>query len=264
MYLTEEKKLYEAFKSCVGVAHLAGINRETEDSTFAQLHVDATEKVLYAARKAGVKKILLVSFINARPWKASKYHNSKWQSEELVKASGLDFTILRPGMIYGAGDHMLSHIDRALEMSPFFAPVGLLPRKFSPVAVEDMCELMAESLLNNLLSRKAYTVTGPEALSLSQIVARVAKARAKMGRGHGISINIPFPVSIHLAIAALMERTSKDPLVTTSQIKMLQEGMDRASSSCQAYCQELPDEMKPKMEMTEDVIIQCLNKSRRS
>lgn len=260
MYLTEEKKLYEAFKSCVAVAHLAGINRETEDASFEDLHVDATEKIIYAARKAGVKKILLVSFINARPWKASRYHTTKWKAEELVKASGLDYTILRPGMIYGPGDHMLSHIDRALDLSPFFAPVGILPRKVSPVAVEDMCALMGESLLENRLTGKSYTVVGPETMSLQNMVSRVAKARRKLGRGPGFAISIPFPVLVHLALAGLMEATSKNPLVTKSQIRMLQENMDRPVPACQSYCQELPEENRPKIVLSEEMILNGLDR----
>src|SRR6185503_638992 len=103
----DEEKLAQAFSVCDAVAHCAGINREIGTQTYQRVHIDGTHHVVHAARRAGVKKILLVSFLRARPGCGSGYHESKFAAEEIVRASGLDYTVFKPGVIYGRGDHML-------------------------------------------------------------------------------------------------------------------------------------------------------------
>jgi nucleoside-diphosphate-sugar epimerase len=98
-------ELTAALAECDGVAHCAG------------------------TREAGVRKIALLSFLRARPDCGSAYHESKWIAEELVRGSGLDFTVLKSGMIYGRGDHMLDHLSHSLHSLPVFARVGLRERR---------------------------------------------------------------------------------------------------------------------------------------
>jgi NADH dehydrogenase len=77
-----------------------------------------------AAERAGVQRLALLSFLRARPDCGSAYHESKWAAEQIVRASGLDWTVLKPGMIYGRGDHMLDHLSRALHTFPVFVRLG--------------------------------------------------------------------------------------------------------------------------------------------
>ncbi|MBZ0185073.1 MAG: NAD(P)H-binding protein, partial [Candidatus Obscuribacterales bacterium] len=156
--LNDDSKLFQAFKNCEAVAHLAGINRESERGDFKEVHVESTLRVIHAARKAGIKKILYVSYLKARPGCFSKYHESKWEAEELIRKSGLNYTILKPGMIFGPDDHMITKIARVLDNYPFFAPLGIIEPKIRPVAVEDMLKIMAASLLENRLSGKTVAV----------------------------------------------------------------------------------------------------------
>src|SRR5262249_18468350 len=60
----------------------------------------------------------------AGPVCGSAYHESKWAAEEIVRSSGLNYTVLKSGMIYGRGDHMLDHISHTLHTIPLFAWVG--------------------------------------------------------------------------------------------------------------------------------------------
>ena len=106
--------LRRAFAGCEAVAHFAGINREIGPQTYERVHVRGTKTVVEAARAAGVRKIVYLSFLRARPGCGSSYHESKWAAEEIVRASGLDYTILKSGVIYGRGDHLLDHVSRAL------------------------------------------------------------------------------------------------------------------------------------------------------
>ena len=65
--LDDVDQLITAFAGCKAVAHCAGINREIGDQTYARVHVEGTRKVVEASKCAGVEKIVLMSFLRARP-----------------------------------------------------------------------------------------------------------------------------------------------------------------------------------------------------
>ena len=117
--------LAAAFAGCDAIAHCAGINREIGEQSYDRVHVRGTAAVIEAARRAGVTKIVMLSFLRARPGTGSAYHQSKWEAEEMIRESGLDHTILKAGMIYGRGDHLVDHLSRTVQTLPLFASVGL-------------------------------------------------------------------------------------------------------------------------------------------
>jgi NADH dehydrogenase len=124
--------LRTAFAGCASVAHCAGINRQIGSQTYAAVHVEGTANVVTAARDAGVLKIAMLSFLRARPACGSGYHESKWKAEELLRHSGLDFTVLKASMTYGRGDHMLDHLSHLLYTAPLFVTVGLREKLVRP------------------------------------------------------------------------------------------------------------------------------------
>jgi len=128
--------LARAFAGCDAVVHAAGINRELGNQTFERVHVDGTRAVVEAAKLAGVKRIVVVSFLRARPDCGSGYHETKWAAEELIRHSGIDHTILKASMIYGPGDHMVDHVSRAVKTWPVFATVGFHERTVRPSPID--------------------------------------------------------------------------------------------------------------------------------
>src|ERR1041385_2011024 len=187
------------FAGCGVVAHCAGINRELGDQTYERVHVQGTQNVVEAAKRAGVQKIVLTSFLRARPDCGSPYHESKWAAEDIVRNSGLDYTVLKAGVIYGRGDHMLDHLSHALHTFPIFAFVGMREKRLRPLAVQDLALILEAALVKNRLSRQTIAVTGPEELTLSQAVRRVA---AVIGKN-------PFwfraPLAFHYALGWFLE-----------------------------------------------------------
>jgi uncharacterized protein YbjT (DUF2867 family) len=164
----DEDHLVQAFTGCDAVAHCAGINREMGRQTYQRVHVDGTRSVFSAAKRAGAKKILLLSFLRARPACGSAYHESKWAAEEIVRHSGLDHTVLKSGMIYGHGDHMLDHLSHGLRTFPLFASIGTNDTWIRPLAIEDLVRIIRASLVEGRLSRQTVAVTGPEQMTLSE------------------------------------------------------------------------------------------------
>ena len=105
--LGRDGDLERAVAGCEAVVHCAGINREIGPQTYRAVHLEYTARVVDAARHAGVRRVVMLSFLRARPDCGSAYHESKWAAEEIVRGTDLDWTILKAGVIHGRGDHML-------------------------------------------------------------------------------------------------------------------------------------------------------------
>ena len=244
--VSDADALTRAFIGCDAIAHLAGINRELGDQTYARVHVEGTRNVVAAAKRAGVTRIALLSFLRARPNCGSPYHESKFAAEEIVRNSGLDFTILKSGVVYGRGDHLLDHLSHALHTLPLFATVGLHQPPLRPTAVRDLAAILFAALVDDRLMNRTVAVVGPEVLTMSEIVTRVGEA---IGRTPWI---LPMPVVFHRALARVTELAMKVPLVSTAQVQMLAEGL--CESAPAGGCDELPDNLKPATRFTSDAI----------
>jgi NADH dehydrogenase len=226
-------ELEEAFAGCQTIAHCAGINREVNGETFQRVHEEGTRNVVAAARRAGVKKILLLSFLRARPDCGSAYHESKWAAEELVRESGLDYTIIKSGVVYGRGDHMLDHLSHAFHTFPVFALVGFEEKTVRPLAVEDLVHVMRAALIDRRLKRQTIALVGPEEIFLSEAVRRVAEVVNKQ------PLMFPLPVWCHQLLARVFELTMTVPLVSQAQVRILSEGVSEPSSPCTAVPYDL-------------------------
>ena len=217
--LSDAGQLARAFQGCDAVAHCAGINREIGRQTYETVHIRGTRNVVDAARRTGVPKIAMLSFLRARPDCGSAYHESKWAAEEMLRHSSLDYTIVKAGMIYGLGDHMLDHLTKSLNTVPVFATVGIRERPIRPLAVEDLVRLLCAALLEGSMKRRTIAVTGPEELRLSEAARRVARL---LGRRIYV---IPAPLWFHRIFARVLEVAMKVPLVAVAQVRILEEGV---------------------------------------
>lgn len=242
--LTDVQGLRDAFAGCDAVAHCAGINRQIGSQTYAAVHVTGTANVITAGKDAGVKKIVMLSFLRARPDCGSGYHESKWAAEELVRKSGLDYTIVKASMTFGRGDHMLDHFSHLLYTLPIFVTVGLREKLVRPVAVQDVVRLLTAALIQRRLSRETVAVLGPEALQLSEVARRVGLLIGKR------PLIIPAPTAANYAVAHVAEWLMKVPLASIAQVRMLDEGLIEPWGTVDS----LPEDLIPRTPLTDDVL----------
>lgn len=243
-------KLSDAFRGCDAVVHCAGTSVASESQTFEQLHVEGTRSAVTAAEHTGVKKFVLVSYLSVRPHTKSEYLDTKWRGEEIVRASKLNYTILKAGLVYGAGDHMLNNLSNLFKKMPVFAQVGLKEKNVRILAVEDLVNVIRASLDESRLSRQTVAVMGPEEFPFSHAARRIAKAMGKS------IIVLPFPVFFHRVLAFFSERFMPKPLITKSQVQMLADGISQPTPESVP----LPEEMKPKIQFTDEQIRKGLPK----
>jgi len=201
------------------VVNLAGIKREEGSQSFESVHVDLVRRLIDVMNAAGVRRLIHVSVVVARRAPDLPYHNTKWKAEEHIRSSDLNWTILRPGVIYGAGDDMLNHLALMIRVSPVFPIVGAGSSPMRPVDVRDVAKAVAASL-RHPCPAKTYDIVGPDLLDLREVVKRVASAM-------GLPIRIwNTPVPLMRLPVRIMEAVMREPLSTRAQLAMLVEGLD--------------------------------------
>jgi NADH dehydrogenase len=243
--VTDASALARAFASCEAVVHCAGINREIGRQTYQRVHVDGTAAVAEAAEKAGVSRLVILSFLRARPDGPTTYHRSKWAAEVMVRNSGLSWTVLKAGVIYGHGDHLLDHVSRAIQTFPLFGLVGLRATPVRPVAVDDVTRVLAAAALGDRrLARRTVAVLGPETLSLQEAVRRIGHAAGRRPRF------VRLPVIAHRWLARLWEAAMRVPLLSVAQVEILAEGVVEPLP----FAEELPADLRPQTPFSQTAI----------
>lgn len=232
--LSDPRELRRSSLGCDAVTHCAGINREIGAQTYLRVHGGGTKHVVEAARLAGVRKIVLLSFLRARPNCGSAYHESKWAAEEIVRGSDVNYTIFKAGVIYGRGDHMLDYVSHALYLFPLFGLVGMKEKQIRPVAVEDLVTVIIASFHDARLANKTVSITGPEEIALSEAISRVGEAIGKH------PLYLPTPLAIQKVVAWIAERTMKIALLSLAQLRILSEGIVEALPACDVLPADLP------------------------
>jgi uncharacterized protein YbjT (DUF2867 family) len=216
----EPDGLPPSVEGCSAIIHLVGIIREHRATgvTFDRLHTQATANMLGVAREAGVKRYIQMSAVGTRSGAVSRYHRTKWQAEEVVRASALDWTIIRPSLIFGPEDEFISVLARMIRRLPVVPVLGDGQYQVQPIAVEQVAEGFARALRLPLTVGQTYEVAGPQPYRFVELLDQIGVA---LGVARARKIHIP------LRLIKVMTRAfGWLPFfpVTKDQIIMLEEG----------------------------------------
>lgn len=167
--------LANALQGADAVINLVGILNETGfgGGGFKRAHVALTRNVIDACKASGVRRLLQMSALNAGRGE-SHYLKTRGEAEALVKASGLDWTIYQPSVIFGPGDGLFSRFKFLLSFSPVL-PLARAGAKFAPVYVGDVVAAMVKTMADPAAYGQSYELYGPEVLTLAQIVRYTAR-----------------------------------------------------------------------------------------
>jgi uncharacterized protein YbjT (DUF2867 family) len=216
----ETQELASSVEGCAAIVHLVGIIREQpmRGLTFDRLHREATEQMVELARRAGVKRFVHMSALGTRPDARSRYHRSKWASEEVVRQSGLDWTIMRPSVIFGRGDEFVSVFAGMIRRLPAVPVIGHGQYPLQPIAVEHVAEAFARALLAGVHARQVYDLGGPHAYPFVEILDRIGQAL-----GHARVRKVHAPLGVVRFMTRALGWLPAYP-VTSDQLLMLEEG----------------------------------------
>jgi NADH dehydrogenase len=175
----QEAQLSERFRGQDVVVNLVGILNERGfgGSGFRRAHVELTRTVLQAVRSAGVTRLLQVSSLGAATDAPSYYLRSKGEAEKLIhdQHSSLDWTILKPSVMFGPGDSFLNRFAGLLAAIPFVFPLARPNARVQPVLVDDVVEALLACLHGGACSKRTYELGGPKIYTLREVIELVAK-----------------------------------------------------------------------------------------
>lgn len=159
---------------CDVVVHLAGCRTPPEDATMEEVNVAGTRNVLVAAARAGIERFVYVSALGASPV-AGDFFRARFQSEDAIMSSGLEYVIVRPSVVFGPEDHFVTAIIRLLRSLPAFPMLGDGTFRLQPLAVEDMVDALTQSVERPDVEGGLYELAGPDQLSFTRIVRTVGE-----------------------------------------------------------------------------------------
>lgn len=217
--IEDEKSLRECFAGCDEVYHLVGIIAETRKKTFAGTVEQGTKNIVSAASACGLKKIYYLSALGTSRDAESKYFQSKWEAEQAIINSGLDYTIFRPSVVFGPDDDFINRIIKMVRLAPLVPIIGDGKFKLQPVYVEELCAVMADAARRDFTSKKIYEIGGADTLTYLEIVDIIKRAVGMTKKA-----NIHMPLALMNAAAAMLELIMKPAPITRDQLKMMAAG----------------------------------------
>lgn len=215
--VTDASSLRGAMDGCDSVIHLVAIIEEQGDATFDRVIRQGTEHVVAEAQRAGVSRLIDMSAMGARDDARYPYLKAKWDGEQAVRASGLDWTIFRPSVIFGPRDGFINVLADLVRKAPVIPVVGDGGSKFQPVAVGEVATAFANALEQPSAIGSVYELGGPEILTyeamLDTIAARLGKKRPK--------VHVPLGLMKMVVAASSPLPKALRPPVTGEQLRML-------------------------------------------
>jgi NADH dehydrogenase len=204
---------------CDAVINLIGIIREfpSQGITFDRLHVQATANMLEAARRAGVKRYLQMSALGTRPDAVSTYHQTKWQAEELVRNSALEWTIFRPSLIFGPHDAFINMLAAQLKLAPVMPVIGSGTYRLQPIHAADVARCFADALEKPETAGQTYELCGNDRVSYQELLDMIAEA---LGRPKPLTPHLP--LGLMKMVIPVMQNVPQFP-ITMDQLQMLLE-----------------------------------------
>ena len=201
------------------VIHLIGIIRESyaDGVTFDNLHYAATKNLVDISLKAGVQKFIYISSNGARADAVSSYHGTKYLAEQYLISSGLNYTILRPSIIYGPEDSFINMLGRIMKKNPLFFSIGSGNYLLQPVSVYEVSEIIAKVIDNEQANCRVFMICGNKVLTYTELLKLIMKI-LNIRR-----VIVPLPLILLYPAIFLLGRFKGFP-ITKDQLQMLIEG----------------------------------------
>ena len=164
-------------KNCKALIHLIGTGRQTAESTYEQVNVENTKKIIQLCKRSKIKKIIYISGLGVSKESVSAYFISKYSAEREIVESGLDYTILRASYIIGKEDSLTKILNRQIKKKTILVP-GSGNYHIQPIFVNDVAKVILNSILSKKFSKKIIDLVGPDTVTFNEYV-RLFKGKSK-------------------------------------------------------------------------------------
>ncbi len=159
-----------------GVVNLVGVVREIpeEGTTYEAMHTEATFNLVDAARRYDVDRMIQMSGLGARPDAKSRYHTTKFESEEIVRKAPMRWTIFRPSVMFGDGDDFHAQLVDLVHR-PVVPIIDGGKALLQPVSLQNVIGPMARSITMPETQGRVFEVGGPDRVAFIDLLQAVAR-----------------------------------------------------------------------------------------
>lgn len=215
--LTRPETLGGCAVQCGAVLHIAGIVREDPpDLTFERVNVGGAAHLLEQAASAGAPRFVYVSSLGAERG-TSDYHRSKRAAERLVEGYPGNWTIVRPGNVYGPGDDVISLLLRLVRTLPVVPVLGDGEQRFQPIWHEDLGAALARCVEREDLGGRTLELSGADVTTPNEVLDIFAEITGRR------PVRLPIPQSLAQLALDAAEHLGADLPINTGQLTMLLE-----------------------------------------
>lgn len=183
-------------------------------ATFDRVHVQLPRRLAQACAEGGVRRLIHVSALGVAADAPSLYLRSKADGEAAVRSTALDWTILRPSIIFGAADRFLNLFAALQSVSPLM-PLAGADARLQPVWVEDVSEAIVRCLERPDTAGTTIECAGPRAYTLADLVRLAGRLS-----GHERPV-VPLPEWAGSLEALAMECLPGEPLMSRDNLLSL-------------------------------------------
>jgi NADH dehydrogenase len=215
--VTKPGSLAAALVGADAVLHLAAIARDWDGgATLRLVNTEGTRNILAAATTAGVRRFVHLGALGVIDNPDLHYASSKAKAMDLVRQSGLDWTILSPSLLFGPRDGFFNILAGLVRMSPGIVPItGKGDARFQPLAIGDLARAAVMAIDDDTRIGHEYLLGGPRHWTYREIVEEVLRG---MGRRR---LLVPMPVALIRMVAGASEAIRLPFPVATDQLRQL-------------------------------------------
>lgn len=172
------QELCSRIKAKGAVINLVGVLHDKPAQPYGKIfkaaHVDLPKNIITAMQMNGLRRYLHMSALGADSNGPSMYQRSKGDGETAVKESGLDWTIFRPSVIFGAQDQFINLFAKLTKLFPAM-PLANSGAQFQPVSVDDVAAAFTKALKMPSTIHQSYDLVGPAVYTMKEIVEFAAR-----------------------------------------------------------------------------------------
>ncbi len=170
----DEKIILPKIKNSFGLIHLVGIGKQSIKNNYNLINVEFTRKIINLCKLGKIKKIVYFSGLGVSKTSSLEYFISKYQAEELIKESGLDYTIFRPSYIVGKDDLLTKHLKKQIKKGQIQVP-GSGNYCIQPIYINDVTQIVSKSLVDKKFKNQTIDLVGSELIPYLKYVKLFSK-----------------------------------------------------------------------------------------
>lgn len=166
---TFQRKNPPLLSKCFCFVHLIGIGAETSEKNFQEINVELAKRAVEICKQSKIKKIIYFSGLGVSKDSKSNYFISKFNAEQVMINSGLDYTIFRPSYIIGQDDYLTTNIQKQIKQKKILIP-GSGKYIIQPISINDVCKILHLASNSKIFSKKIIDLVGPEKIQFKQFL----------------------------------------------------------------------------------------------